>query len=360
MKGIYVVRLPEMEENIYKIGCSKDLDQRLKSISENTLRINCAEIIYIKEFERYRSAEKEIHKALNEYRLLKNKEFFKCDKDLIIQTIDNINIPEKDITIAKDCVTHSVPQDIYAKHKVVQVPKMNLKEEGLESIDPFIYASIKRFMNEETKIAFPSMTTLVKITGMCKSAILKSIERLKDAHYINIIREFEKSNKYQFNDYKKFECFSYDFLDMSELSYNEKSYLVVAQPHMIKNPENLTGSIRYDQQTFANSMNLSLNTLKKIEKHLQELNILTIEPTNQKELVLVNNRYIPSTGYSLYNRIYSFPAFCNQIAFKLEQHDIQLNEQNFEIQQLKDENVRMRKEIEELKKAINPATKIVL
>ena len=75
----------------------------------------------------------------------------------------------------------------------VQVPKMNLKEEGLESIDPFIYASIKRFMNEETKIAFPSMTTLVKITGMCKSAILKSIERLKDAHYINIIREFGKS-----------------------------------------------------------------------------------------------------------------------------------------------------------------------
>ena len=92
MKGIYVVRLPEMEENIYKIGCSKDLDQRLKSISKNTLRMSPAEIIYTKEFERYRAAEKEIHKILNEYRIQTNKEFFKCDKDLNIQNIDNKNV----------------------------------------------------------------------------------------------------------------------------------------------------------------------------------------------------------------------------------------------------------------------------
>ena len=104
MKGIYVVRLPEMEENIYKIGCSKDLDQRLKSISKNTLRMSPAEIIYTKEFERYRAAEKEIHKILNEYRIQTNKEFFKCDKDLIIQTIDNINILQATKLGMKQCI----------------------------------------------------------------------------------------------------------------------------------------------------------------------------------------------------------------------------------------------------------------
>ena len=361
MKGIYVVRLPEMEENIYKIGCSKDLDQRLKSISENTLRINCAEIIYIKEFEKYRSAEKEIHKALNEYRLLKNKEFFKCDKDLIIQTIDNINVPKEDAKITENCVTYSVSQDNYAKHRVVQVPNMDLKANGLDACDPFVYASIKRYMNNETKIAFPSMTTLVTVTGLSKPTITKSIERLEKANYIKIIRQFGKSNQYQFNDYKKFECFSYDFLDMKELSAIEKAYLVIAQPHMIdKDSVTQTGKIHYDQSTFANIMGISVNTLKKIEKHLQELHILSLKATNQKELVLANTRYIPSTGFNLYDRVYSFPAFCNELVFKIQEHDVKLDKHEAEIHQLQEENLRIRQELEALKSALAYNTRIVL
>lgn len=213
MKGIYVVRLPEMEENIYKIGCSKDLDQRLKSISENTLRINCAEIIYIKEFEKYRSAEKEIHKALNEYRLLKNKEFFKCDKDLIIQTIDNINVPKEDVTVTENCVTYSVSQDNYAKHRVVQVPNMDLKADGLEFYDPFVYACIKRFMNEKTMIAFPSIRTLMETSKLSQHLLQESISRLEAAGYIKVNKQFGKSNTYLFNKDTQFEIFSYDFLD---------------------------------------------------------------------------------------------------------------------------------------------------
>lgn len=243
----------------------------------------------------------------------------------------------------------------------VQVPNMDLKADGLESYDPFVYASIKRFMNNETKMAFPSIKTLIQVTGMSKNSIHSAIKRLEKAGYITIIKEFGKSNQYLFNEYKKFECFSYDFLDMPELSYNEKAYLVIAQPHMLDKDEvSQTGKIHYDQQTFADIMGVSINTLKKIEKHLQELHILNVKPTNQKELMLVNATYIPSTGFNLYDRVYSFPAFCNELVFKIQEHDVKLDKHEAEIHQLKEENLRMRKEIEELKKAINPSTKIVL
>ena len=243
----------------------------------------------------------------------------------------------------------------------VQVPNMDLKANGLDACDPFVYASIKRYMNNETKIAFPSMTTLVTVTGLSKPTITKSIERLENANYIKIIRQFGKANQYQFNDYKKFECFSYDFLDMKELSAIEKAYLVIAQPHMIdKDSITQTGKIHYDQSTFANIMGISVNTLKKIEKHLQELHILSLKATNQKELVLANTRYIPSTGFNLYDRVYSFPAFCNELVFKIQEHDVKLDKHEAEIHQLQEENLRIRQELEALKSALTYSTKIVL
>ena len=243
----------------------------------------------------------------------------------------------------------------------VQVPNMDLKADGLDIIDPFVYASIKRFMNNETKIAFPSVNTLIRITGLSRPTLTKSINRLSDSGYITIIREYGKANQYLFNEYKKFECFSYDFLDMPELSAMEKAYLVIAQPHMIDKDEiSQTGKIHYDQQTFANLMGISLPTLRKIEKHLQELHILKMESTDQKELMLVNATYIPSTGFNLYDRVYSFPAFCNELVFKIQEHDVKLDKHEAEIHQLKEENLRIRQELEALKSALTYNTRVVL
>lgn len=241
----------------------------------------------------------------------------------------------------------------------VQVPTMNLKEEGLETIDPFIYASIKRFMNNETKIAFPSMTTLVNITGVSKPTLSKSVERLHAAKYITIIREFGKSNKYLFNDYKKFECFSYDFLDMPELSYTEKAYLVVAQPYMFKDSENETGTIHFDQETFADILGLSVPTIRKVERHLKELHILDLKPTSQKELMKVgHNKYIPSTGLSINDRVYSFPAFCNEISFKIQEHDERLDAHEKQIQAIQKKNQELEMKNRELQEKVDKFLKL--
>lgn len=90
MKGIYVIHLPEMEQNIYKVGCSKDIKSRIESFNNDTLRLYPVEVVYIKEFEDYKKAEKEIHKRLKKYRVSSKREFFKCDLYYILNAINNV------------------------------------------------------------------------------------------------------------------------------------------------------------------------------------------------------------------------------------------------------------------------------
>ena len=93
--------------------------------------------------------------------------------------------------------------------------------------DPYVYACIKKYMNKETKQAYPSIQTLIEITGLNKKTILAAIDRLEKSGYFKVIRRAGSSNIYIFDDYKKFEIFSYDFLDTKELSSKAKSYLVI-------------------------------------------------------------------------------------------------------------------------------------
>lgn len=70
----------------------------------------------------------------------------------------------------------------------VQVPRMNISTEGLEHIDPLIYAYIKKYMNKDTKESFPAIRTLIKESGVQKGVILDAINRLETAGYIEVIR----------------------------------------------------------------------------------------------------------------------------------------------------------------------------
>lgn len=57
----------------------------------------------------------------------------------------------------------------------VQLPT---EKSDLEPKDQLIYLSIKRFMNSETKTAFPSLKTISEVSGASIPTIRKSIERL--------------------------------------------------------------------------------------------------------------------------------------------------------------------------------------
>lgn len=215
----------------------------------------------------------------------------------------------------------------------VQVPTMNLSEEGLIHTDPYVYACIKKFMNNHTKKAFPSMSTLLKVSGFTKPTINSAVKRLEAAGYITIEREFGKSNVYTFNDFKKFEICSFDLLDRTDLTPREKAYFIATQPYMFKN--NTEGHVTFTSEQLAGCIGLSLNTLRKYEKEMQQKDLLQMVP-------LKKDHY---TGIAVYERIYDFETWSNIIALKFKEQDEKINNHDQEIQTLKQQVAFLAKEL---------------
>lgn len=207
----------------------------------------------------------------------------------------------------------------------IQVPKMNLKAEGLEMNDPYVYACIKKYMNQHTKEAFPSNSTLVKVTGLASNTVIQAITRLEKAGYLSVKREHGKPNIYTFNDYKQFEIFSYDFLDNPDLTPKEKSYLVASQQFMFKSPELAQGKISYSSDKFAGLIGLTPKTLRKYETTLKDKEVLTTVPIKRDN----------ATGLAIEARVYDFEKMFNLVAMKFIETDNRLDEHEHEIDFLK-------------------------
>lgn len=198
----------------------------------------------------------------------------------------------------------------------VQVPIMEINQSLLFS-DPYVYACIKKYMNKTTKQAFPSVATLVKDSGLNKKTILAAIDRLEKEGYIKIEKKHGAKNIYQFNDYTKFEIFSYDFLENPNLSPKAKSYLVILQHEMKKDPVTGIGNIQYNRVQIAEKLGISQPTLRKIETELLDSQILSFTETNTLELMKTpTGEIIPLTGLKNCIRSYDFSVMLNAIALQ--------------------------------------------
>lgn len=215
----------------------------------------------------------------------------------------------------------------------VQVPTMDLKAEGLLNTDPYVYACIKKYMNTATKKAWPSNSTLVKVSGLSPKTIIEAVRRLESAGYFSVEREYGKSNVYTFNDYKKFEIFSYDFLDREDLTPKDKALFITLQPLMFK--DQTSGTITYSTKTIADKIALSVNTLKKHEAFLQEKGLLDIVPYKQDN----------ATGLPVYLRTYDFDKWSNVVALKFMEQDDRLNDHDHQLKRLEDEIAFLKKEL---------------
>jgi Mn-dependent DtxR family transcriptional regulator len=222
----------------------------------------------------------------------------------------------------------------------VQVPNMNLKEESLDLIDPYVYACIKRYMNNTTKEAFPSLETILKDTGLANYTVLKSIKRLSNANYLRTEKKKGTSTRYIFNDYKKFEIFSFDFLDNTELTPKEKAYLITIQNKMYKDNVLEIGKITLSNTDIKEVLNIDPKTMRKLEQSLQEKKVLQLIPIKTKD----------ERGVSVNERIYSFTDFANLVALKFSETDSQIQELNKQQADIKKQFELMQEEINRLKK----------
>lgn len=202
----------------------------------------------------------------------------------------------------------------------VQLPNDMTSEKKLTPKDLLVYVSIKRYMNSQTKEAFPSLMKLKEITSMSKPTIMNSITNLVQAKYITIRREGRKS-VYKFNSYKNFEPFSYEFLDKKDLTANEKAYILATQQHMFKDEVNI-GKVSYSELELSDKINMSQPVINRCNNSLKDKGYLTILQTRNSE-----------AGILINEKVFHLNELGQAIVFALQNHEerISQNEKTIEM-----------------------------
>lgn len=204
--------------------------------------------------------------------------------------------------------------------------------------DLLVYLAIKRYMNNITKEAFPSLATIAHSCSASINTIRKSINNLKLAGVIDTYKQ-GRSQIYKFLRYTNFEPFSYEFLDKEDLTFTEKAYLVASQQYMFK--ENGEGKIAMTNKELSEKINLSEPTISKCNKSLEKKDYLLVIKTKKKNT---------ETGVMINEKFFHLNELQQAVVFTLQNHEERLNENDTKIESLT-------KEVELLKKALQEKNK---
>lgn len=203
----------------------------------------------------------------------------------------------------------------------IQLPNKQ-ESEDITPQDQLIYVSIKRFMNNKTKEAFPSLETIKEKSGASINTIRKCIKNLEKANYIKIVKK-GRQNYYIFNAYKEFEPFSYDFLDNSNLSFLEKTYLLASQQYMYK--ENGEGSISYTNKELASKINMSESSISRCNTSLENKGYLTTLHNESREI---------GSNCRTSTKLFHLNKFGQAVVFLLKNHEERIQENTEKIEDL--------------------------
>lgn len=204
--------------------------------------------------------------------------------------------------------------------------------------DLLVYISIKRYMNNETKEAFPSLQTIAEKCGASIPTIRKCIKRLEDGKYIEVIKK-GRSQIYKFLKYNNFEPFSYEFLDKEDLSFTEKAYQLASQQYQFK--ENGMGKISMSNKELAEKINMSESTISRCNKSLEAKGYLDIIKAKKHE-----------SGITINEKFFHLDELGQAIVFTLQNHEERLNKTEQNIENLMKDMSIVLKENKELKERL--------
>ena len=227
----------------------------------------------------------------------------------------------------------------------VQLPNNMTADEDVTPQDLLIYVAIKRFMNKNTKEAFPSLATISQKSGASIPTIRKSIKKLQGT-YFEVIKQ-GRSQYYLFDKkYKEFEPFSYDFLDKEDLTFTEKAYIIASQQYMFKDREGF-GKISLTNSELAERINMPESTISKCNRSLISKEYLSIIRCAKTDL---------ESGVKLQEKIFHLDELGQAVIWAIQNHEerIQNNERRItdnekDLRLALDEIAKLRNEIQELK-----------
>lgn len=216
----------------------------------------------------------------------------------------------------------------------VQLPN-NMTKDKLKPKDLLVYVTIKKYMNKDTLSCFPSLATIVEKSGVSKPTVLNSIKSLEQSGYIKVSKK-GRNNLYTFSKHKYFEPFSYDFLDIDEITPEEKSLIIATQQFMFKDLEGY-GKTTYSDLELSSKINMSYKSVVKYSKSLEEKGYLTTVRTSAKDT---------GTGIMINEKLFHLNELGQAIIWTLQKHEDDINE-------LKEKTSSTSKDVDLLMKEIN-------
>lgn len=219
-----------------------------------------------------------------------------------------------------------------------QLPN-KMAENELEPKDQLVYLGIRSFMNNETKSCFPSLQKIAEKVGASVPTIRKSITLLEEKDYIKVTKK-GRGQEYHFNELKKFEPFSPEFLEHNDLSFTTKSYLVASQQYMYTDIEGL-GKISYSNADLSKQINMPETTIRRCNQELERKDYLTIIKNECRDL---------ETGCKADTKIFDLNKLGQAIIWVLKNHEDRLNNHEDRIAKLEAESKAKDKLIEQLLK----------
>lgn len=229
----------------------------------------------------------------------------------------------------------------------VQVPNNMCLEHTLEPFDMLVYACIKRFMNQQTGEAFPSIRTLQQMLGCHPQKIKASIDRLRGKYFSTYFDG--RKQVYVFSGkYRNFEPFSYEFLDKQDLTYMEKAYVVAIQQYMFKDVEDL-GKVSFTTKQLSDLINMPEWEIWKHDRSLQDKGYLNLVKTKNRDF---------ATGLPMTERMFDMEKLGQHLIWLLFKNTQRIRQNSERIKKLQKDLMMMRKLVAQQGKEITKLKKI--
>ena len=162
------------------------------------------------------------------------------------------------------------------KEQFVVFPSIDLKEYGLKPKDMLVYADIRKYLNNKSGYAKPSISRIQDDLNISRVSVIASISKLKQAGLLQVDNTSSQVNHYKFSEVNKFEKIPLRLIESQKLTNKEKEYIICTYRYMI-NLETI-GICKLSHLELSDKINMSRQSICKIEKSLSNMKnpILTI------------------------------------------------------------------------------------
>lgn len=221
------------------------------------------------------------------------------------------------------------------KHTEVPNEISNLRDRNqLEHGDKIIYATIRRYMNKETRDCFPAISTIAIKLNCSKTKVLSAIKRLLDTKLLEKHIDGRKNHYYfpltEFD--KHFEMFTDEFLDL-DLPLNVKEYYMDIQPFLY-GKETGIGKCSFSNAELARRTGWTNISIKKYNSILIERGLLSEEVSDQTD----------EAGLPIIQKNFNLTGL-NQAALWVKAVTEQIVTNTEDIEELKKEVAALKKEL---------------